>query len=160
MGTEKKSGISRREFARRAALVSAASALGPASLLEARVTESPAGPAGPSALPTEPPSLPAALAEVAPQQTAASTFSAASQAEIESRVQAILAQYGSRLSAAQKTDIRRLATDAQTGLDRLRAYPTENGDGPALYLHPLNERPRKIAGISPKESQSDTAKKP
>jgi hypothetical protein len=143
MGNGKESGISRREFARRAALVSAASAFGPASLLE--------GAPAPSLPLPETPGTP---------QAAASNLSTASQAEIESRVQAINSLYGFRLSAAQKDDIRRLATDAQSGLDRLRAYPAENGDGPALYLHPLNERPRKIAGISPKEPLPGTARKP
>jgi hypothetical protein len=66
-----------------------------------------------------------------------------SQAEVDSRIQAILAQYGKRLSEAQKTDIRRLATEAQPPLDRLRAFATENGDGPGLYLKPLIEREKK-----------------
>jgi len=66
-----------------------------------------------------------------------------SQTEVESRVQAILSEYGSRFSDAQKTDLRRLCKEAQPVLDRLRAYPTENGDGPALYLRPLMEREKK-----------------
>jgi hypothetical protein len=70
-------------------------------------------------------------------------LSLGSQAEVDSRIQTILAQYGSRLSDAQKADIRRLATEAQPPLDRLRAYPTENGDGPALYMKPLMEREKK-----------------
>jgi hypothetical protein len=66
-----------------------------------------------------------------------------SQAEVESRIQGILNEYGSRFSDAQKTDLRRLCKEAQPVLDRLRAYPTENGDGPALYLRPLMEREKK-----------------
>lgn len=139
METGKESGISRREFARRAAFISAASAFAPSNLLDARPPQPP--------VPTS-------------AQAAASKLPAASQAEVESRVQAILAQYGSRLSTAQKADIRRLATEAQSTLDRLRAYPTENGDGPALYLHPLNERPRKPAASAPKPPQTSGSKKP
>jgi len=145
MGIGKDFGISRREFARRAALVSAASAFAPADLLDARLTQ-------PIAL-HQAPSLPQ-------QQPVASDFSPASQAEIESRVQAILAQYGFRLSAAQKDDIRRLATEAQSTIDRLRSYPTENGDGPALYLYPLNERPRKSAGTPAASRSVNGRKKP
>ena len=121
MDDQKDHAISRREFARRAALVSAAS-LAPANLLSAGVP--------PPALQTQqPPNSP--------------NLSPESQAEVESRIQAILSEYGGRFSDAQKTDLRRLCKEAQPVLDRLRAYPTENGDGPALYLRPLMEREKK-----------------
>ncbi|HET8923898.1 MAG TPA: hypothetical protein VFN26_12995 [Candidatus Acidoferrum sp.] len=122
MSNKNDSAISRREFARRAAMVSAAASLAPADLLS-----------------SERPSVPAQAQQV----SNASKLSPASQMEVESRIQSILAQYGSRLSEAQKTDIRRLATEAQPPLDRLRAYAVENGDGPALYLKPLIEREKK-----------------
>ena len=64
---------------------------------------------------------------------------------MESRLQAVFAQYGSRLSDAQKSDLRRIAAEGQAALDRLRAFPTDNSDGPALYLKPLMERERKPA---------------
>src|SRR5205814_6930867 len=86
-------------------------------------------------------SIPAPLP--AQQPANAPKLSPESQAEVESRIQAIFAQYGNRLSEAQKTDIRRLATEAQPPLDRLRAFATDNGDGPGLYLKPLIERERK-----------------
>ena len=122
MGTKNNSGISRREFARRAAFVSAAASLSPASLLTAE----------------------SAAAALPPLQTpSAPKLSAQSQAEADSRIQAVFAQYGSRLSDAQKTDLRRLTTEGQAVLDRLRAYGTENGDGPGLYLKPLIEREKK-----------------
>jgi hypothetical protein len=123
------SAITRREFARRAAMVSAAASLAPANLLNT---------APPSALPQ---------AQQAPN---ASKLSPESQAEVDSRIQTIMAQYGNRLSDAQKADIRRLATEAQPPLDRLRAFPTENGEGPALYLKPLMEREKKTAPAPPK----------
>lgn len=121
MANQKDHAITRREFARRAALVSAAS-LAPANLLSAGVP--------PPALQTQqPPNSP--------------NLSPESQAEIESRIQAILNEYSGRFSDAQKTNLRRLCKEAQPVLDRLRAYPTENGDGPALYLRPLMEREKK-----------------
>jgi len=122
MGDKSDSAISRREFARRAALVSAAASLAPSNLLG---PESAAAP-----LPTQ-------------QAPNAPKLSPEGQAEVESRIQSIFAQYGSRLTDSQKADIRRLATEAQPTLDRLRAFATDNGDGPGLYLKPLMERERK-----------------
>jgi len=122
MGKKSDLAISRREFARRAAFVSAAASLSPANLIS---VESGAAPAS------------------AQQTTNAPKLSPASQAEVDSRIQAILSQYGTRLSDSQKADIRRLAAEAQPPLDRLRAFPTTNGDGPALYLKPLIEREKK-----------------
>ena len=121
MDNQKDHAISRREFARRAALVSAAS-LAPASVLSADV------------LPDAPQTQ---------QPTNSPNLSPESRAEVESRIQGILNEYGGRFSDAQKTDLRRLCKEAQPVLDRLRAYSTENGDGPALYLRPLMEREKK-----------------
>jgi hypothetical protein len=122
MGNKTDSAISRREFARRAALVSAAASLSPSNLLSSE-------------------SIVAALP--AQQPANAPKLSTEGQAEVESRIQAILARYGNRLSDAQKADIRRLATEAQQPLDRLRAFATDNGDGSGLYLKPLMEREKK-----------------
>jgi hypothetical protein len=122
MGNKKDSVISRREFARRAAFVSAAASLAPTDLLRSEASGAP-----------QPVQQPAGAPKLSPE----------SQAEVESRVQAIMAQYGKRLSDAQKADIRRLATEAQPPLDRLRAFATDNGDGPGLYLKPLMEREKK-----------------
>jgi hypothetical protein len=115
------SAISRREFARRAAVVSAVASLSPADLLAEK----------------------SAAATPLLQTSGAPRLSPESQAELESRLQAVFAQYGSRLNDAQKADLRRLAADGQTALDRLRAYHVENTDGPALYLKPLIERGKK-----------------
>ena len=124
MGSKKRSLISRREFARRAAFVSAAASLSPGDLLTSKysVTAKP---------PVETPPGP----KLSPE----------SQTEMESRLQAVFAQYGSRLNDAQKSDLQRLAVEGQAALDRLRAYPTDNSDGPALYLKPLIEREKKAA---------------
>jgi len=122
MGNKNDSTISRREFARRADFVSAAASLVPSNLLN---TES---------LITQPP---------AQQPSNTPKLSPESQAEVEARIQSIFALYGSRFSDAQKADLRRLATEAQRSLDRLRAFTTDNGDGPGLYLKPLIEREKK-----------------
>jgi hypothetical protein len=133
MGNKSGSNISRREFARRAAFVSAAASFAPSNLLSTEVAASPP----PGQQPSNAPKL-----------------SPESQAEVESRIQAIFAQYGTKLSDAQKADIRRLATEAQPPLDRLRAFTTENGDGPGLYLKPLIEHEKKM---SPKPTPKPAA---
>jgi hypothetical protein len=137
MEEKKSSGISRREFARRAAMASAAS-LAPVKVLTA---ESAAASPEPRQLPDLP------------------KLSAEGQAEAAARIQAILNQYGSRFSEEQKTDIRRLCALAQPPLDRLRAYVIENGDGPALYLKPLVEREKKPAALSAAAKPASPTKK-
>jgi hypothetical protein len=122
MGNPKDLAISRREFARRAALVSAGVSLSGTRLLGAALPAS-----GPEI--QQPPTPP--------------KLSSQGQSEADSRLQAILNEYGSRFSEQQKADLRRLCMEAQPVLDRLRAYPTENGDDPALYLKPLMEREKK-----------------
>jgi hypothetical protein len=136
MGNKNDSGISRREFARRAAFVSAAASLAPANLL---TSDSIAAPL------------------TAQQSANAPKLSPESQTEVESRIQAIFAQYGKRLSDPQKADIRRLATEAQPPLERLRAFAADNGDGPGLYLKPLMERERKPSPMptAPKPANSN-----
>jgi hypothetical protein len=137
MGNKNDSGISRREFARRAAFVSAAASLAPAKLL-----------------------TPDSIAAPLTLQQAANTskLSPESQVEVESRIQAIFAQYGKRLSDPQKADIRRLATEAQPPLERLRAFATDNGDGPGLYLKPLVERERKPSPMPATTKPASTPK--
>jgi len=119
-----RAGMSRREFARRAAMASAVASLAPVNALHA----------GPSA-----------RAQQTPQPPNMPKLSPEGQSEAEARLQTILAQYGTRFSEDQKADLKRLCLLAQPPLDRLRAYAVENGDGPALYLKPLVEREKKPA---------------
>ena len=105
--------VSRRSFARGAALVAAAAAVLPADVLAQ--TSSP----------------PPATAEPAQQ---GSRLSAASQAEAEARIQNILRKVGSRLSEAEKADLRKLVLLQQESIDKLRDFPLENWDEPALTL--------------------------
>jgi hypothetical protein len=137
MNGKNSSSISRREFARRAAIVSAATIV-PAGALAAP---------SPSAVPaiTQTPDSP--------------SFSAEGKAEAEARYQAILTVYGTRFSETQKADLRRLSYEAQEPVDRLRAYQITNGDGPALYLKPLVEREKKTEpAIIPHAASAATTK--
>jgi hypothetical protein len=113
--------LSRREFARRAALGTAAVATGSAAWGTSTSNPSPA--------------------DASPQTTAASAkLSPQSQAEADARYQAILSLYPDRFSEAQMTDLRRLCQVIQQQLDALRAYSVSNSDQPALYLKPMVER--------------------
>src|SRR5260370_7806288 len=89
MGNKSDSTISRREFVRHAAFVSAAASLVPSNLLN---TDS---------LITPPP---------AQQPSNAPKLSPESQAEVEARIQSVFALYGSRLSDPQKPVIHPLPT--------------------------------------------------
>jgi hypothetical protein len=122
MNEPRKSGISRRQFARRAALLSASASIVPAASVFADSSIA-----------------------VPPQQPAEThpNLSPESQAEAEARYQQILSQYGSRLSAEEKVSLREMNLVTQTSLDKVRAFSLENGDAPALYLKPLVEREKK-----------------
>jgi len=115
--------LSRREFARRAALGTAATSR--MLLLWPDLAA-----AGSSLSITQ---LPADASKLSPQ----------SEAEAEARYQSILSQYAERLSDAQKTDLKRLCFALQPQLDRLRAWPIANSAQPAVYLKPLVEREKK-----------------
>jgi hypothetical protein len=138
MDEKKNSGISRREFARRAAMASAAASLAPVEVLTAE----------------------SAAASPAPQQTPEPPkLTPEGKVEVEARIHAILSQYGKRFTEEQKKDIRRLCALAQPPLDRLRDYAIENGDGPALYLKPLVEREKKPAARPAAAKPASPAKK-
>jgi hypothetical protein len=142
MERERRGKISRREFAGRAAVISGTAALAPGALL----------PLGASS------AVGAAGDVVAPPQAAQSgtALTGASAAEASARLQQIFAMYGDRLSDDDKALVKKMNTDLQPSLDRIRAYALQNGDAPALYLKPLVEREKKpvnktgnVAGATP-----------
>jgi hypothetical protein len=148
--------VSRREFARRAVAGAASAAVLPLRQL-AIYPE----PSSRTVYPER------AFREVpqpsqAPQQTptGAPKLSPQSQAEADSRFQAIINQYGDRFSDAQKTDLKRLCIFAQPPLDRIRAYAVGNRDLPALYLKPLVDRDKKPPASGPLKLSSPAAEKP
>jgi hypothetical protein len=107
--------VSRRDFARQVAMATAAAAVLPASI------------------------LPAAAEAAAPPQAATTSkaLSPEAQAEVEQKYQAILRQYGSRLSAEQRKDIHRLLVEGQPALEKLRAFSLENSNEPATLFNPF-----------------------
>jgi hypothetical protein len=65
--------------------------------------------------------LRAAMAKLTPQ----------AQAEVEMKIASIFRKYGDRLSEEQRADIRRIMAESQEGLEKMRAFPLDNGDQPA-----------------------------
>lgn len=124
MKNEKLRVLSRREFAQRAAVLSATASFVPAGA----ILEVPAG---------------SLMSEQA--QEIAAKLSPESRKEVDARYQHIINLYGARLDDQQKANTKELCVMLQPSLDRLRAYPLENGDAPALYLKPLVEREKKPA---------------
>lgn len=110
--------VSRRQFAHRAAVVSATAALAPMEAL----------------LPPPSRAVPPQAANTGPQ------LSPEGQLEADTRYQQILNLYGSHLDEAQKANIKKMCTDLQPTLERIRKFNLQNGNAPALYLKPLVER--------------------
>jgi hypothetical protein len=115
------SSLSRRQFARRAAVASAAAALVPAQALLPSVAE--------------------ASSAQDPQNTP--KLSPEGQLEAASRYQQILALYGPRFSDTQKAELKKISAELQPALEKVRKFSLENGNSPALYLKPLVEREKK-----------------
>jgi hypothetical protein len=107
--------LSRREFARRAALAATTALVVPGTLLSQEAAPKPAAPSNTPPQPAAP--LPPAL-----------------QAEGELKYQWIIENYGSRLSDAEKKDVHRLVMEGQKPLAALRAFPLENSDQPATVF--------------------------
>jgi len=136
---------SRREFARRAALLSLAAPIAAPLAAAAPLAVGGVSIAADDQIPKLPPNFP--------------KLSDQSRAEVEARYESIVKQYSGRFNDQQKAELRRLSFLAQPALDNLRAYTIHNGDSPALYLKPLVEREKKPAKpASP--SPAAAAKKP
>ena len=113
--------ISRREFAREAAIATAATITAPALLAApaAAAGFTPAQKKTPEAPPQE--KRPEALEGLTPQQAA----------DVEAKLANILRQYGSRFDAGQKEHLRRILVENERLMAPVRAFPLQNGDPPA-----------------------------
>jgi len=107
--------LTRRDFARTAAMAAATAAIAPSG---GALTRHAAAAGNSRAL----------------NSASADDAASARQAEIDARVADVFRRYGDRLSAEQKTEVRRLVGELQKSLDKLRAYPLGNGDQPAIVL--------------------------
>jgi len=118
--------LSRREFARRAALLSATSVVSPAAMLD----------------------LPSAGGGDYQVDAGGPKLSPEGQAEASARYQQVLSLYGERLNDEQKTRVKKMCAELQPALDHIRSYELENGNAPALYLKPLYEREKRQQSTS------------
>lgn len=107
--------LSRREFARRAAFAATTAVIFPSALSSQESAPRPA------ASPEKPPETPV---ELSPDL----------QAEGELKYRWLIQTYGSRLTEAQKKDVRRLIMEGQKPLAAFRAFPLDNADQPATVL--------------------------
>jgi hypothetical protein len=98
--------MSRRDFARAAALAAATAALPQSASVQASASAQ-------------------ATSAQAPQLSPAG----------EAQLQTILARYGKRLSDDQKTEVKRLVIQAQKTSETLRSLPLDNSDEPAMTFH-------------------------
>jgi hypothetical protein len=113
--------LSRREFAQRAALLSATASLASAEAVFPASAQL-RGPQSPSPTPK---------------------LSDASQVEADSRYQQIVSLYGRRFDEGQRAELQRMCAELQPALEHIRSYELQNGDAPGLYLKPLIERDKK-----------------
>lgn len=124
--------LSRREFAQRAAVLSATVPFVSSEVI-----------------------LPPTPADLLPQPSqTAPKLTAAGQAEADSRYQQILSLYSDHLDDTQKANIKRMCAELQPSLERIRSFKLENSDVPALYLKPLYERDRKPSSPNSKTATS------
>ena len=115
---KRKNAISRRSFARGAA-VAATAALFPKTEVWAE-----------SVVPT--------------QASTTEKLSPAARAEVEAKAKEIFRKYGSRLSDEQKADIRKVLAETQDGLEKMRRFALDNGDQPATVFKFTAEKRAKV----------------
>jgi hypothetical protein len=129
--------LSRREFAQRAAMLSATASLVPAEMILHKDSAASAAP-----LPQDSPKL-----------------TSEGQAEADSHYQQILSLYGNRFDEEQRANIKRMCAELQPAVERIRGFQMQYGDAPALYLKPLVER-AKNSNPGLKSPPSTSSKKP
>ena len=114
---DKTGGFNRREFGQRAALALTGAALAatPAAGLCRELAVDP-------------------LAAALEQDQQASGLSPQAQAEVEAKLQHVLAMYGSRLNDDQKKMMRRTISEHVRMLEAVRPIAVSNGDAPATVL--------------------------
>ena len=111
MSEEKhKNGITRRGFARGAA-VAATAALFPSHEIWAESS-----------------------APLQAQPNPTEKLSPAARAEVDAKAKEIFRKYGSRLTDEQKADIRKVLAETQDGLEKMRRFALDNGDQPATVF--------------------------
>ncbi|HXR33203.1 MAG TPA: hypothetical protein VN830_05830 [Verrucomicrobiae bacterium] len=136
MNESERQKFNRREFARKAALLSAA-------MVPEGIAFAEPAPATNEQLPE-----------------GAEKLSAEGRVEAETRFQQVMSQYGSRFDSEEQKRVREACYSLQGLLERLRAFHLENGDAPAVYLKPLLEREKKPLSAPSAGAAPAATKKP
>jgi len=76
----------------------------------------------------------AAAFSAAAQQNDTAALPPEQAGEVEARFAEVIRRYGDRLSEAQRQHVRRILTQNERMLARIREYPLDNGDTPATVL--------------------------
>ncbi len=108
--------LSRREFARAAALTAAAAALPLEVIAQTEKT-------------------PTAVKPQQPPAEAGKELSTAAKAEAQQSYEALIGKYGERFTDEQKKELMRLLEQQQKSIETVRGVFLENGDEPATVLH-------------------------
>jgi hypothetical protein len=106
--------VSRREFARRVATVTAATAAALAVPDGVRAQTSAPAPPSPPQTPSIPPEV---------------------SAEVDAKFNEVMRLHGSKFTPQHKDEIRRQLISQVQGVQKLRAYVLDNADAPATVLH-------------------------
>jgi hypothetical protein len=122
------SGITRRSFT--AGAVAAATA----ALIQPTQATPPAAARPATAIIPERPPVQDDKPATASADAAMAKLSPSARAEVEMKLNSIFRKYGDRLNDEQKTDIRKVMAETQSGLEKMRAFPLENGDLPATIF--------------------------
>jgi len=109
--------MTRRSFTVTAVAVAATALIQPVQAIQPALAVKPAQD-------DKPASADAAMAKLSPS----------ARAEVEMKVNNIFRKYGDRLNDEQKADIRKVMAETQSGLEKMRAFPLENGDLPATIF--------------------------
>ena len=123
--------ITRRGFAKGAAVAATAALIHPVEML-AQTTTSPVPPLAQKAK--------EALAKLPPL----------SRAEVEAKVSEIIRRYGDRLNDEQKADILRIMAESQPGLDKMREFLLHNDDQPATVFQISRKGNTTLAAVKEK----------
>jgi hypothetical protein len=129
---QEQGGVTRRSFTVAAVAAATAALIQPVTAIQPAQTSQPSQPAT-AILPEK------ALAQddksaAASADAAMAKLSPSARAEVEMKVNSIFRKYGERLNDEQKADIRKVMAETQSGLEKMRAFPLENGDLPATIF--------------------------
>ncbi|HEV3316930.1 MAG TPA: hypothetical protein VG488_08185 [Candidatus Angelobacter sp.] len=126
---QEQGGVTRRSFTAAAVAAATAALIQPVTAIQPAQASQPATAIRPKK----------ALAQddksaTASADAAMAKLSPSSRAEVEMKVNSIFRKYGERLNDEQKADIRKVMAETQSGLEKMRAFPLENGDLPATIF--------------------------